>query len=103
MKSKLKYEVHHSNNQVNFLDVTVKVDNGFLSTTIYLKPTDSHVCLNVNSCHPEHVIKNIPKVQLTHLRRICSDTVDFMQHPNIYTQNFINQGYNKQHLIQLAK
>ena len=103
MNSKLKYEVHHSNDQVNFLDVTVKVDNGFLSTTVYSKPTDSHVYLNVNSCHPEHVIKNIPKGQFTRLRRICSDTVDFMQHSNIYTQYFINQGYNKQHLNQLAK
>ena len=49
------------------------------------------------------MIKNIPKGQLTRLRRICSDTIDFIQQCNIYTQYFINQGYSKQHLNQLTR
>ena len=57
MKSKITYEVHYSNEQVNFHAVTIKNSSGQLITTIYSKPTDSHVHLNPTSPHPAHVIK----------------------------------------------
>ena len=84
---------------MNFLDVTIKLDSGKLSTSIYSKPTDAHIYLNPTSSHPLHVIKNIPKGQFTRLRRICSDTFDFIEQSKIYLQYFINQGYNKESLI----
>ena len=103
MKSCIKYEVHHSTEQVNFLDVTVKLCSGELITTIYSKPTDAHVYLNPTSSHPLHVIKNIPKGQLTRLRRICSDSFDFITQSRRYIQYFVDQGYNKSELVKLAK
>ena len=78
MKSCIKYQVHHSTEQINFLDVTVKNNGGELYTTVFSKPTNSHLYLNPTSSHPVHLIKNIPKGQLTRLRRICSDTFDFI-------------------------
>ena len=103
MKSNIKFEVHQSTDRVNFLDVSVLLQNGIITTTIYSKPTDSHLYLNVNSSHPEHVIKNIPKSQFLRLRRICSDSCDFMTKCNTFINYFINQGYNKDHLIHQAK
>ena len=103
MKSKIKFEVNQSTEKVNFLDVTIILKDGQLTTTIYSKPTDSHLYLNVTSCHPVHVIKNIPKGQLLRLRRICSNTADFIQQCNIYISYFVNRGYNKMKLEQLAK
>ena len=99
MKSTIKYEVNQSTNQVNFLDVTIKLCSGVLSTSIYSKPTDAHIYLNPTSSHPSHVIKNIPKGQFTRLRRICSDTLDFIEQSRRYMQYFIDQGYNKEELL----
>ena len=79
MKSKIKFEINQSTESVHFLDVTIMLVDGAIATTVYSKPTDSHLYLNVHSCHPEHVIKNIPKSQFLRLRRICSSSFDFMQ------------------------
>ena len=103
MKSNMKFEVNQSTEKVNFLDITIILKDGVLTTTVYSKPTDSHLYLNVNSCHPEHVIKNIPKGQLLRLRRICSNTTDFIHQCNTYINYFINGGYNKSRLESLAK
>ena len=51
-------------NTVNFLDIKIFLDNGTLKTTLSTRPADSHsYLLNYISCHPSHVIRNIPKVQ----------------------------------------
>ena len=78
MKSKIKFEIHLSTNEVHFLDVTVSLNHGKIRTTLFTKPTDSHFYLNTSSCHPSHVVKNIPKGQFIQLRRICSRKSDYM-------------------------
>ena len=44
MESNIKFEVN-STSSVNFLDVTVRNNNGNLVTTLYTKPTDAHLYL----------------------------------------------------------
>ena len=71
MKFKIKFEIHLSINEVHFLDVTISLKHGKLITTLFNKPTDSHFYLNTSSCHPSHILKNIPKGQFIPLRHIC--------------------------------
>ena len=66
MKSKIKFEIHLSTNEVHFVDITVSLNHGILRVTIFTKPTESHFYLNNSSYHPSHILKNIPKVQLIH-------------------------------------
>ena len=61
MKSKIKFEIHLSTNEVHFLDVTVYLKHGKLGTTLFTKPTDSHFYLNTSSRHLSYVLKDIPK------------------------------------------
>ena len=84
MKSDIKFTFDQSTEEVSFLDVCVKIDCGVISTTVFSKPTDSHLYLNSNSNHPRHVIRNIPKSQLLRLRRICSNHSDFVAKSSTY-------------------
>ena len=103
MKSKIQFEIHQSENEVNFLDVTIRHNNGKISTTLFSKPTDSHLYLHSKSSHPRHVINNIPKGQFLRLRRICSDTVDYISNANLFVQYFCNRGYDKKIVQSAAK
>ena len=103
MKSKIKFTVNQSTEEVSFLDVRVTNKNGKISTSVYSKPTDSHLYLSQTSNHPKHVLKNIPKSQFLRLRRICSDSSDFMNQCNKYMDYFTNRGYDKQKLTRTAK
>ena len=46
MKSKIKFKIYLSSNEVHFLDVTVSLKYRKLRTTLFAKPTDSHFYLN---------------------------------------------------------
>ena len=76
MKFKIKFEIHLSINQVHFLDVTISLKHGKLITTLFNKATDSHFYLNTSSCHPSHILKNMPKGQFIPLRHICLQESD---------------------------
>ena len=95
MKSDIQFTFDQSTEQVNFLDVCVKLNQGDIMTTVYSKPTDSHLYLNSNSNHPRHVIRNIPKSQFLRLKRICSNPIDFVRKSSTYAQYFISRGYDK--------
>ena len=48
MKSKIKFEIRLSTNEVHFIDVTVSLKHGKLRTALFTKPTDSHFYLNTS-------------------------------------------------------
>jgi hypothetical protein len=98
MKSTIRYESSCSTKSVDFLDVQVRVVGNKIQTSLYTKPTDAHLYLNAKSCHPNHVIKNIPKGQFIRLRRICSEDRDFDVHASRMTSFFLSRGYNEKHL-----
>ena len=103
MKSKIRFEVHQSRKEINFLDVIVQNNEGRISTTLYSKPTDSHLYLHPQSCHPEHIVRNIPRGQFLRLRRICSDTADYISKANKLIGYFKQRGYNSNIVEEAAK
>ncbi|CAN8006830.1 unnamed protein product [Ixodes hexagonus] len=78
----------HSHSSINFLDVSVKLLNGSLSTTLYRKPTDSQQYLSFKSSHPRHSKIAIPYGQALRCHRICSNDDDLNQNLNHLKQAF---------------
>ena len=74
----IKFTEEHSRTDINFLDTTVKLDSQRRAyTTLYVKPTDTHMYLHYRSAHPKHSITGGPYSQLLRVKRICSRPEDF--------------------------
>ena len=103
----LKMFIHHLNNvhptikftaecsvtKVNFLDTWVINHDGSIVTDLYNKPTDSSNYLLYTSAHPMHCKRGIPFSQYLRIRRICSETSDFIKHSIEKGRHFIRRGY----------
>ena len=90
----IKFTAEISKDCVNFLDTKIHLDsNGNLWTDLYCKPTDSHSYLNYKSAHPYHCKKSLPYSQFLRLRRICSNTSDFIRHCGMLIYHFQCRGY----------
>ncbi len=48
----IKFELVYSEIELNVLDLTLRLENGYISTDVYAKPTDSHLYLPYSSAHP---------------------------------------------------
>ena len=70
------HEFSHSS--ISFLDTTVKFNQEReLITTLYNKPTDTHLYLHYTSAHQDSILTKGPYSQYFRLKRICSLDEDF--------------------------
>lgn len=49
---------------VNFLDLTLELDNGQIHHRLYKKPTDARLYLRTDSYHPDHVFQSVAFSQM---------------------------------------
>ena len=83
---------------VNFLDISVLLNNGILSTDLYTKPTDKHQYLFQTSCHPHACKKGITFGQVLRIRRICSTDALFNKRAEELCSYLVSRGYVKEHV-----
>ena len=88
--------------QVNFLDVTVYLENGKIKTDVYVKPTDTHQYLHSFSCQPYHCKKRFPYSQTLRLNRICSDSSSFDRRYNDLERWLLERGYKEKEKRKLV-
>ena len=90
----IKFTSETSVSSVNFLDLCITQTNErTISTSLYVKPTDSASYLHFDSAHPRHCIRGIPYGQFLRIRRICSDRSDFVNHCITKGRHFVRRGY----------
>ena len=91
----LKFTMEISYNELCFLDLKITLKDNHLSTTVYSKPTDSHLYLHATSCHNSKSINGIPKGVALRLRRICSSENEYRNKSEEYTSYLTNRGYER--------
>ena len=94
----IKFELVYSESHLNVLDLTY-FRNGFISTDIYAKPTDSHLYLPFSSSHPSHCKRAVPFRVALRIKRNCS-TNDFLQNRCKEYKGYLKfQNYPAQSLL----
>ena len=94
MRTKLKF-TFETGTSVPFLDTLVSIDGRKLKTTLYSKPTDAHLYLRSDSCHPKACTKGLVKGELLRARRICTKEQDFMEAAERMKGYFIQRGFDQ--------
>lgn len=91
----IRFTVSSSDHQIPFLDIMISLSNGYLHTDLYSKPTDSHAYLYSTSCHPRHVINNLPYCLFLRLRRLCSNTETFRSRCDDLRDQLLRRGHKR--------
>jgi hypothetical protein len=71
---KFKYEFSHD--KIEFLDLEISIENGFLKTNLFVKPTNKQLYLDFNSSHPLPCKESIPYSQALRVVERCSNQED---------------------------
>ena len=90
----IKFTYSSSTLKLPHMDVLLRIEDGFISTDLYTKPTDAHAYLHRQSCHPLHCVMNIPYSQMLRLRRLCSSEEVFEKRIFDMTKQFKARGYS---------
>ena len=96
----IRFASNYSFTSIPFLDVSVSLYNGTITTDLYTKATDNIKYLLQSSCHPKHTKKAIPFSLALRLRRICSSDETFKLRTNELKTYLNKRGYNLSFLNQ---
>ena len=83
--SNINFTMVYDHKEIQFLDLTVYVENGFLKTKIFSKPKDHHEYLDVRSSHQQAVFTSIPRTVADRVRRNCTDDSEFVRAKSEYS------------------
>lgn len=92
----LKFSHEYSSNKVNFLDLSIMLDEkNHISTSLYKKPMNKHEFLHFSSNHPKHIMKSLPYSCGLRVIRACSnDDIKFKELDTLFNR-FAKRGYPK--------
>eukprot|EP00079_Xenopus_tropicalis_P034390 XP_017948161.1 PREDICTED: uncharacterized protein LOC108646244 [Xenopus tropicalis] len=96
----LKFTSEINGRCINFLDITLTTENEHIITSIFRKECSANTILNARSCHPKHLIYNIPYSQFLRLRRICSEEADFQSKAKDLFLRLKDRGYTHENLTK---
>ena len=88
---------------VEFLDVTTSIEEGKITSKMYVKPTDSLRYLNRRSFHAPHTFSGIPYSQFRRASVICSNVTDRDSCIDKMVFKLCESGYSKEELKDPAK
>ena len=94
LHSNINFELNYNTESIEYLNCKVYKSDNKLKTTVFSKPSDTHSYLVPTSCHPTHIVKNIPYGVAITCRRICTDPLEFERHAGIYNDYFVKRGYD---------
>ena len=84
LDEKLKFTMEYGGESICFLDLKISIMGNQLFTTVYSKPTDSHLYLQADSCHRKISINGIQKGVALRLRIICSTDEEYQEKAKLY-------------------
>ena len=92
----IKFELVYSESSLNVLDLILHLQDGFIITDIYAKPTDSHLYLPFSSSHPSHCKRAIPYGVALRIKRNCSTDQFLNKRCEEYKGYLCSQNYSKE-------
>jgi predicted GNAT family acetyltransferase len=89
----IKAELRFSSQQIKFLDVNIKIKDGFIQTDLISKDTDKHMYLHVTSRHPISAKTVIPYGLEIRAKRIRSEDEEYSVRRTEIKTHLRKRGY----------
>ncbi|XP_063797834.1 transmembrane protease serine 5-like [Pseudophryne corroboree] len=91
----LEFTQTHSNEAINFLDLTIYIEDDEIHTKTYIKSVDCNNYIPGTSNHHNNWLKGIPGGQFKRIKRNCSNNETFEEQTKTLQEKFLVRNYNK--------
>ena len=89
----IKFKFEYSNTSIEFLDLTIRIENGRLETDLFVKPTNLQLFLDYFSNHPQHCKEGIVYSQALRVIERCSKPEDINKNLDILKEKLLQRNF----------
>ena len=97
----LVWEFSPLQTQVDFMDLTIRIDNDRLHTSLYEKPSNLHLYIPPHSCHPPGLVRGIVHGMIYRIHTLCSDPNDINTRTMELYRQLQHRGYSRNIMVPL--
>ena len=108
----LTWEFNTPTNKVDFMDLTISITSGNISTSLFEKPLNLHLYIPPHSAHPPVLLPGIVHSTLFRIFTLCSDHNDWilctkvsfrrLLRTKVFFQRLQARGYKSDHIKPLS-
>ena len=95
---RLRWDFSEPRPTVNYLDITLTVNNGRIHSTLYEKALNLYLYLPPHSCHPPGVLKGLLSGMLLRILRLTTDPSTRQAHVQQLFDRLVARGYRRSHI-----
>ena len=100
---KLVWEFSERKSHVDFMDLTIRIDDDRLHTSLYEKPSNLHLYIPPHSCHPPGLVRGIVLGMIYRIHTLCSDKEDVRHRTVDLYRQLLHRGYSRHTMVPLFK
>jgi hypothetical protein len=97
----LEWEFSKLSKCVDFMDLTISIENRRIVTTLFEKPLNLHLYIPPHSAHPPGLLPGIVFGTLFRIFTLCSNPIDRIERTQIFFRRLIARGYKSNNLKPL--
>ena len=97
----LTWEFNAATDKVDFMDLTISIKNGQISTSLFGKQLNLHLYIPPHSAHPPGLLPGIVHSTLYRIFTLCSDHNDRILRTKVFFKQLQAQGYKSDQIKPL--
>ena len=97
----LTWEFSERSNEVVFMDLTLKITNGKITTKLYAKPMALHLYIPPFSCHAPGVSTGLIHGHFFRVMLLCTHQHDINRELSSFLQRLLDRGYTLPYLLPI--
>ena len=97
----LKWELEDPSDKVNFMDLTITIQNGHISPSLFEKPLNLHLYIPPHSAHPPGLLPGIVHSTLFRIFNLCWDHDDRVLSTRVFFKRLQGRGYKSDQIKSL--
>lgn len=97
----LRWIVSTRSSKVDFMDLTLTLQDDKIVTTLFEKPSNHHLYIPPNSCHPPGLLRGMVHGMLNRIYTLCSNEDDQRHRTIVFYRHLQRRGYQPKDLNPL--
>ena len=93
MPGTIKFKFEYSLTQIEFLDLSLRIESGRIVTNLYVKPTNLQLFLDFHSNHPQHCKDGIVYSQAIRIIERCTKPEDMEANLSILKEKLLDRNF----------
>ena len=99
----LRWETNSPAKEIDFMDITLRIERGQIETTLYEKKINMHLYIPPHSCHPPGMMLGVVHGMVRRIMTLCTNKADQSKRIHEFVRHLRARGYHRDQIMPVVR